>query len=106
MSAAEIVLTPWLQADKLISVASHSSNLPGGVASQSSLEDLLSRLHSQESIRDTRSSHLNLGSNLLQKLSTSSNVSLSRLLITLHPGDDGYSLSLMTGTGVEMELAR
>ena len=101
------------QADKMITVASHSSaavlgHSPAGSSStsSSSLEDLVCRLHAQESIRDTRSSHLNLATNLLHKLVTSPNISLSRLVITLHPGDEGYSLSLHNNQGAEVELAR
>ena len=96
----------------MIAVASHSSAAvlghPSSASSSTStsLEDLVCRLHAQESIRDTRSSNLNLATNLLKKLSTSPNISLTRLVITLHPGDEGYRLSLHTGPGPEIELAK
>ena len=94
------------RAEKMLAVASHSSAQSSSVSGLSSLADLLCRLHAQESIRDTRSSHLNLATNLLNKLSMSPNISLTRLVITLHPGDEGYRLSLHTGPGPETELAR
>ena len=94
------------QADKLISCASQSSSSSSAGRSDSSLEELLCRLHASESIRDSRSSHLNLATNLLHKLSSSPSLSLSRLVITLHPGDEGYSLSLLTSQASEVELAK
>ena len=99
------------QADKMLAAASYTTTgqaVSGGGAGagQPSIEDLLCRLHAQESIRDTRSSHLNLATNLLQKLSTSPGIALARLVITLHPGDEGYSLALHNQHGGETELAR
>ena len=96
------------RADTLLAMASHAPTLPGMSGSQhgGSLEDLLCRLHAQESIRDTRTSHLNLATNLLAKLTNSPSVNLCRLVVTLLPGDDGYTLSLHTTAGAELELVK
>ena len=94
------------RADRLLATASHAPALPAMAQQGASLEDLLCRLHAQESIRDTRSSHLNLATNLLAKLTSSPGVSLSRLVVTLLPGDEGYTLSLHTTAGTEVELVK
>ena len=95
------------RADQLLAMASHAPSLPGSQQGQGqSLEDLLCRLHAQESIRDSRSSHLNLATNLLAKLTNSPGVNLSRLVVSLLPGDEGYTIALHTSAGAELELVR
>ena len=95
------------RADQLLAMASHAPSLPGSQQGQGqSLEDLLCRLHAQESIRDSRSSHLNLATNLLAKLTNSPGVNLSRLVVNLLPGDEGYTIALHTSAGAELELVR
>ena len=95
------------RADQLLAMASHAPSLPGSQQGQGqSLEDLLCRLHAQESIRDSRSSHLNLATNLLAKLTSSPGVNLSRLVVNLLPGDEGYTIALHTSAGAELELVK
>jgi len=93
------------QADHLLTTAGHSvsGQLPSSPQGSPSLVDLLARLHAQESVRDTRSTHLNLASNLLGRLNASN--PLTKLVVTLHPGDEGYTLSLSTQQH-ETELVR
>jgi len=92
------------QADHLLSEAAHSVNCQSTPQQASpSLDELLARLHAQESVRDTRSTHLNLASNLLSRLNASN--PLTKLVVTLYPGDEGYTLSLSTQQH-ETELVR
>ena len=60
------------RADHLLSTASlgaaGSSSLPSGAEEgELSLEERLLKLHAQEAVRDTRATHLNLASNLLDR---------------------------------------
>ena len=59
------------RADHLLSTASlgaAGSSLPSGAdEGELSLEERLLKLHAQEAVRDTRATHLNLASNLLDR---------------------------------------
>jgi len=105
------------EADQLLAVAHHdtaaASRLDaegvsagslhvGGEEGSASLVERLIMLHAVEAARDTRSSNLNLASNLLDRLNSLE--PLNRVVVQLWPGDDGYSLLLATTDGTETNL--
>jgi len=58
-------------------------------------------------VRDTRATHLNLASNLLDRLVEGGNdeLGLAKMVVTLLPGDEGYVIALAQN-GAETELCR
>ena len=83
-------------ADQLLTAASLGVPAPAPPAEEGGLEDRLLRLHAQESGRDTRATHLNLASNLVDRLveGEGEGGGLAKLVVTLLPGDEGYILAI------------
>lgn len=85
---------------------------PGGGSSKisrdkdRSLEEKLLELHVEESLKERLqwSSHLNPCSNLLNLLCKRERC--HRLIVTLHPNDEGYTISLSTKDSQAVELAK
>ena len=85
---------------------------PGGGSSKlsrdkdRSLEEKLLELHVEESLKERLqwSSHLNPCSNLLNLLCKRERC--HRLIVTLHPNDEGYTVSLSTKDSQVVELAK
>ena len=111
-------------ADRLIEIAEHGGDLttsspppddPGGGSSEPSkvskekdrtLEEKLLELHVEESLKERLqwSSHLNPCSNLLSLLCKRERC--NRLLATLHPNDEGYTIALANKDSQVVELAK
>ena len=108
-------------ADRLIEIAEHGGDYttsspppddPGGGSSKNSkdkersLEEKLLELHVEESIKERLnwSSHLNPCSNLLSLLCNRERC--NRLIINLHPSDEGYTISLANKDSQMVELAK
>lgn len=91
-------------ADQLLAVASLGAPATAPPAEEEGgLEERLLRLHAQESGRDTRATHLNLASNLLDRLveGEGEGGGLAKLVVTLLPGDEGYTLAIAQVTNTD-----
>ena len=108
-------------ADRLIEIAEHGGDYttssplpddPGGGPSkiskekERSLEEKLLELHVEESIKERLhwSSHLNPCSNLLTLLCKKER--FNRLLVTLHPSAEGYTIAIANKDSQVVELAK
>lgn len=101
------------EADQLMAAAQHDTSAAerleaAGVGRLTqdgdgpSLSERLILLHAAEAARDTRSSNLNLSSNLLERLNQVD--PLNRVVVQLWPGDEGYSIALAARDGSQTDL--